>query len=78
MKPVDLPPIVTSSRRSPLYDEEVLEELRSDPGQWYLIESDLEKRPSLSWARQTIEGLQLSTRSNENGLFDLYAKIDDE
>lgn len=78
MKPVDLPPIVTTPKRSPLYDEDVLEQLRSDPGQWYLIESDLENRPQLSWARQNIEGLRVSTRSNGNGLFDLYAMIDGE
>lgn len=78
MKPVALPPIITTPKRSALYDEDVLEQLHSDPGQWYLIETDLEKRPSLSWARQTIEGLRVSTRVNDKGLFDLYAMIEGE
>lgn len=76
-KPVPLPPVVTSSRRSRLYEESFQDAMRKSPGEWFFVETR-SIRPSYPWAKQKIDGLRIATRKNDDGDIDVYAMIDDE
>lgn len=71
---MSLPP-VRRPGRSALYDEDFLDELRENPGEWRWFENR-DTRPSYGYAKKTIEGLQVATRKDEYGTYDVYARIE--
>lgn len=75
MKPVKLPP-VKRPNRSRLYDEDFQRALEEHLGDWFYLETR-KHRPSYGWARKRIDGLEVSTRKNGEGGYDVYARLVD-
>lgn len=67
------PPERRPPRRGQIYEEETLDQLRADPGSWYLVEKDQPSRPS-TWApKQKHPELELKSETTKKG-YNLYAR----
>lgn len=67
------PPERKPPQRGAIYDEDTLNQLREDPGSWYLVEKDAPSRPSTWQPRQKHPELELTTEATGKG-YNLYAR----